>query len=399
MAGTALHTGGYSAAGLLRASPRWLPAGELQARLWATRCLTHFLRRAPASRPRAQALPPDVIEGLGLDEDDVKQMEAEVDQSRQEADDEGEADVLEEQEMHDAQRVRVPPAVSDFTELVKTSDLEVGQKLIGEVRDILDHGLLVDVGADRLGLLHLKQIAVHVKNIYRFFKIGQSIRVSVHKVTGTGALELTTRARRISDGSWKPNLTAFVDLPTKQWLVGNVSSVAEYGFFVMLEPPGGGKPVAGLVHKSDIRAGYVMDPRREVEVGQPVGVRVLHVDTVNYRLRLSMRPSRGSRGGEGSAKYDFTRLLKVPPHEWLEGEVYHIAPIGIFFEVQPPGGGVPVEGLVRLRDIRDGELVEDPAEVVEIGGRYPVRIIGANAERGQLRLSMRPLPPLSSKSD
>eukprot|EP00969_Alexandrium_andersonii_P192142 8487034-Alexandrium_andersonii.AAC.1 len=58
--------------------------------------------------------------------------------------------------------------------------LEVGQKLIGTVRQIEDFGAFVDVGASGNGLLHVSNVAEQpVDDIHDYLKVGQEVEVWV----------------------------------------------------------------------------------------------------------------------------------------------------------------------------------------------------------------------------
>jgi uncharacterized protein len=67
-------------------------------------------------------------------------------------------------------------------------------------------------------------------------------------------------------------------------LEGVVSNVAAFGAFVDI-----GVHQDGLVHVSELGAGFVKDPRTVVKAGQTVKVRVVEIDVARKRIALSMR--------------------------------------------------------------------------------------------------------------
>ncbi len=74
------------------------------------------------------------------------------------------------------------------------------------------------------------------------------------------------------------------DLREGMILEGVVSNVAAFGAFVDV-----GVHQDGLVHVSELGAGFVKDPRTVVKAGQTVKVRVVEVDAPRKRITLSMR--------------------------------------------------------------------------------------------------------------
>jgi uncharacterized protein len=74
------------------------------------------------------------------------------------------------------------------------------------------------------------------------------------------------------------------DMQVGMILEGVVSNVAAFGAFVDI-----GVHQDGLVHVSELGAGFVKDPRTVVKAGQTVKVRVVEIDVARKRIALSMR--------------------------------------------------------------------------------------------------------------
>jgi uncharacterized protein len=86
------------------------------------------------------------------------------------------------------------------------------------------------------------------------------------------------------------------DLRAGMQLEGTVSNVAAFGAFIDL-----GVHQDGLVHVSELAAGFVRDAREVVRVGDVVKVRVLEVDLARKRIALSLRPDDGQPATRGAA--------------------------------------------------------------------------------------------------
>ncbi|MFH1198520.1 MAG: Tex family protein [bacterium] len=66
------------------------------------------------------------------------------------------------------------------SDVLKMEDLQIGMKLKGTVRNVVDFGAFVDIGVKQDGLLHISQIANrYVKNPLDVLKVGDIIDVSV----------------------------------------------------------------------------------------------------------------------------------------------------------------------------------------------------------------------------
>mmetsp|Transcript_122477 Transcript_122477/g.357626 ORF Transcript_122477/g.357626 Transcript_122477/m.357626 type:complete len:256 (-) Transcript_122477:9-776(-) len=175
-------------------------------------------------------------------------------------------------------------------------ELQVGQTLDGAVvnrwRTV---GCLVDVGAEKTGLLEVGEFRDGFPREGNAFRRGDKVQVRVLDVTD-GKLFLTMRSgdltrppRRRTD---PPDVEAFAGVSPEAWLEGQVDALTTWGAFVAVTPPSGGKPASGMVHKSRFSDGFPDDASKAVRGGK-VRVRVLAVDAEKGKLELSMR-----EGGE-----------------------------------------------------------------------------------------------------
>lgn len=278
---------------------------------------------------------------------------------------------------------------SDWTARMKVEDLEVGQELNGIVNTVVQFGVFVDVGADRDGLVHISRVSDgFVDDIESIVEPGQAVKVWVMDVSADGKLGLTMVKDRGTGAAATADLDGFKELPTDELIDGTVTAVTDFGLFVTVAPPGGGPTAQGLVHISQIREGFVEHPADEAEVGQKVKVRVLEADPGKGRLKLTMRDAgtRGDRVDPGSQ--DLSSFEGVAPSTLLKGTVHHVAPFGIFVDVEAPSGET-VQGMVHVTEIREG-FVDDPATEAEVGQEVTVRVVSVDTSSGRLGLSMKP---------
>lgn len=175
---------------------------------------------------------------------------------------------------------------------------------------------------------------------------------------------------------------ALSDLKVGQKLVGVITRTANFGAFVDI-----GSENDGLVHISRIAEGRVVNVDDVVSEGQAVDVWICGVD--DGKITLSMVESKVHGGGGGGRRtVDLSPFTKVDPNQWLTGKVSNIASFGAFVEVTPPNGGLAQQGLVHVKQIKDG-YVEDVAAEVRVGQEVKVRVVSVDLATNKLSLSMK----------
>ena len=80
-----------------------------------------------------------------------------------------------------------------------------------------------------------------------------------------------------------PNVRSIKDLKPGMILPGIVNNITAFGCFVDI-----GIKESGLVHISQIKAGFVSDVNEEVKLHQHVQVKVLEIDEQRKRIQLTM---------------------------------------------------------------------------------------------------------------
>lgn len=155
--------------------------------------------------------------------------------------------------------------------------LEVGQKLTGTVKNIVDFGAFVDVGIPQDGLVHISKLAKHkVEKVSDVVSQGQEIEVWVKKVD--------TKRGRLSLTMIKPVLHKLRDIEEGAEFEGTVTRLESYGAFVDID-----SDRDGLVHISQITHEYIKHPEEALKVGDPVKVKVLSVNRKKRQIDLSIK--------------------------------------------------------------------------------------------------------------
>jgi transcriptional accessory protein Tex/SPT6 len=151
-------------------------------------------------------------------------------------------------------------------------------------------------------------------------------------------------------------------------LHGTVRAVEPFGVVVDV-----GLGHGGLVHISEFKGRGV--PKPVPNVGDEVTAWVRDFDADKHRISLTMVPP---------PKY---KLADLKPDMMLTGKVVRVTKFGAFVDV-----GADKEGLVHVSEMAEG-FVRNPADVASVGSEVPVRVLGVDLEKGQIRLSMKQAVP------
>jgi ribosomal protein S1 len=155
------------------------------------------------------------------------------------------------------------------------SELKPKTKLTGKVVKTTLAGVLVDLGLEIPGIIHISQLsATPVKRVEDVVQVGQTTDVWVRKV----------KADRVELTMIEPVGVDWRELKPEMVLKGKVVRLETYGAFVEI---GAERP--GLVHISEMAHGYVKTPGDVVKEGDEIDVMVLDVDRKKKQIRLSMK--------------------------------------------------------------------------------------------------------------
>lgn len=158
--------------------------------------------------------------------------------------------------------------------------IQEGQVVKGEVRRLTQFGAFVDIGGVD-GLLHISEMSWHrINHPSEAVSVGGQIEVMVLKVDRENE-KVSLSLKQVLPNPWD---NAAENYPVGSIVSAKVVRIAPFGAFVQLEPG-----VEGLVHISHLADHHVANPADVVTAGETVNVKVLSVDTVEKRIRLSIR--------------------------------------------------------------------------------------------------------------
>lgn len=250
--------------------------------------------------------------------------------------------------------------------------LEEGMLVIGQVKNITDYGVFIDLGGID-GLLHVTDISWgRVGHPSEYFKVGDEVKVVVLRVDREKERVSLGYRQRFED----PWVHVEERYPIGKKLSGRVTNVVDYGAFVEVE-----QGVEGLVHVSEMSwTKKVKNPKSLLQKGANVDVVVTDVDVDKRRLSLSLRQAEPNPWEEFATRYRVGSQVR--------GTVRNITDFGAFVELEPG-----VDGLVHVSDMSWSRRVAHPSEVVQKGQSIDALIIGMDVHNQRISLSIKELLP------
>lgn len=250
--------------------------------------------------------------------------------------------------------------------------IEVGDVVEGVVKNLTEYGAFIDIGGID-GLLHVTDMAWgRIQNPGELFKVADTVQVKV--------LKLDREKEKISLGYKQllpdPWSTVAEVYHVNAVLKGKISSVAEYGVFVELEPG-----VEGLVHISEISwAKRAQNPKKMFKRGDEVDVQVLGVDTEDKRISLGMKQLQENPWENVENRY--------PVGTKVRGKVRNLTEFGAFVELEEG-----IDGLVHVSDISWAKKIKHPKEVLKKDQEVDAIVVNIDKNTQRLSLSMKDLTP------
>lgn len=248
---------------------------------------------------------------------------------------------------------------------------EIGARLKGTVRAIVDYGAFVEIAEGVFGLLHVTDMSWrHTNNITDIMNIGDEVEAVI--------LRIDEERRRISLGvkQLQPDPWEYFERahPVGSRLFGKVTKIMEYGVFVEIDDQ-----LQGLVHTSEMSwSRRTANPASLLAVGDEVEVMILEVNRDRRRISLGMKQCRNNPWQEFATAYR--------KGDKLTCTVRSISEFGIFMEL--PG---EIEGLVYLADISYDIKGEDAIRQYQKGQEVETLILSIEPDRERVGLGIKQL--------
>ena len=156
-----------------------------------------------------------------------------------------------------------------------------------------------------------------------------------------------------------------------QKYTGTVKSLTAYGAFVDI----GG--VDGMIHISELSWKRIKHPSEVLSVGDEVEVYIKALDTEKKKISLGYRKDEDN-------PWEILRK-NYPEGTAIEAEVVSLTDFGAFARVIPG-----IDGLIHISQIAD-RRIDKPSDVLKVGDKVQVKIIGIDFDKKRVSLSIRAL--------
>ena len=248
--------------------------------------------------------------------------------------------------------------------------LTQGDSVNGTVLSIRKHEVLIDLGAQGVGLVPRREVG-----FYRNLNIGDEVTASVVDIELDNGYSLLSLRKAAKDRGWDEVMSKMES--------GEILEVSPYdanrgGLLVEHDGVRGFLPVSQLSAEHYPRVGSSdkdeILQRLNILIGQKLNVRVLDCDRKANKLIFSEKEAIK----DGLAE----RFEKLAIGDLVEGVVTGVVDFGVFVNVDG------IEGLVHISEI-SWERVNNPSDYVKVGDTIKAKIIAIDKDR--LSLSIKQL--------
>lgn len=242
-----------------------------------------------------------------------------------------------------------------------------GDVVAGKVTKKIKGGLLVDIGVNVF--LPASQVDIRRPSDIADY-IDQEIKCIILKIDESRRNIVVSRRKLIEVEREKQKHQLLSTIEVGQVRTGTVKNIADFGAFVDL----GG--IDGLLHITDMSWGRINHPSDMVRIDDRIEVMVLHVDKDREKIALGLKQKSASPWENVADKYPVgTRVL---------GEVVNVMSYGAFVKLEEG-----IEGLVHISEMSWTKRINHPSELVQIGDKIEVVVLGINRDKQEISLGMK----------
>jgi ribosomal protein S1 len=194
---------------------------------------------------------------------------------------------------------------------ITTEELKRKMHFKGKVVKTTLAGIIVDIGLDKFGVVHIANIASEpVKRVEDAVQIGDEVDVWVRRIKRSDKLIDLTMV--------EPLALEWREIKKGMVLTGQVVRLEKFGAFIEV---GAERP--GLAHISELTHDYIRKPEDAVNVGDEVEVKVIDFSRRKKQIKLSMKAMQKPPAQEEVEEVEETPVLtamEIAYRRALEGQ-------------------------------------------------------------------------------
>ena len=253
--------------------------------------------------------------------------------------------------------------------------LEPGAQLEGEVVEITDFGVFVNLGGID-GLVHRSELTHgrfnHPKDVV---ELGQKVKVEVLDMD-LERERINLSMKKLAGNPWEDVL---LNYSIGQKIEGKVTNLTQFGAFVEIE-----SGLEGLIHVSEMSwTKRIRHPKEVLSEGEDVEAMILKIDADSQRISLGLRQTQPDPWSSLPDRY--------PPGTEVTGPITGITEFGVFMEIEEG-----IEGLVHISELAH-EHIEDINEHFNKDDEISAVILNIDPVEQRASLSRKRLLPFTSE--
>ncbi len=205
-----------------------------------------------------------------------------------------------------------------------------GDIISGKVKNVLDYGAFVDLGAID-GFIPIKEVSwSHLRNCRDYISEGIELEVKILKID-IDQQKVTLGIKQLSEDPWEVFSREYKN---NDVISGEVVKLADYGAFVRVKDG-----IEGLLHVNELSwTKKISHPKQILKVGEHIQASILDMDKENRKLSLGLKQILDN-------PWDFV-YEKYPEGKKIEGVIRAVTDFGVFIEIDDE-----LTGLLRVKDI------------------------------------------------
>ena len=244
----------------------------------------------------------------------------------------------------------------------------VGDKVKGEVVNVMTYGAFVKLEDGIEGLVHISEMSwtKRVNHPTELVQIGDEVDVVVLGIN-KDKQEISLGMKQTQPNPWDNVTDKF---PAGTNVTGTVRNLTNYGAFIELE-----EGVDGLLHVSDMSWTRKISHSSEMlKKGMELECRVISVDEDRKRIALGLKQL-------SDDPWETTIPEKYQVNSIVKGVVTKITNFGVFVELEED-----LEGLLHVSELSE-QKIENPENEVEVGQELEVRVLRVDIDDRKIGLS------------
>lgn len=250
------------------------------------------------------------------------------------------------------------------------AQLEKGQVLEGEVKNITSYGVFVDLGGVD-GLIHITDLSwSRINHPSEILEDGQKINVVILDFD-EDKTRIQLGIKQLEKHPWEA-LDSGLQVGDK--VKGKVVVLADYGAFVEVAPG-----VEGLIHVSEMSwSTHLRSAQDFVKVGDEVEAVILTLDRDERKMSLGIKQLTPDPWTDITSKY--------PVGSQHKGKVRNFTNFGVFVELEEG-----VDGLIYISDLSWTKKIKHPSEFTNVDDVLDVVVLELDVEARRLSLGHKQL--------